>query len=56
LKIQLEHDANEKSKERISLLRRQVYLSIVEELAKANTHLAGLPQVKMFWQDVLGSE
>lgn len=44
LKLQLQHDAAEKSKERIATLRRDVYFRTVEELVKANAHLAGLPQ------------
>jgi len=47
LKLQLQHDAGEKSKERISNLRREVYLRVAEELVKANTHLAGLPQLDL---------
>lgn len=44
LLIQLQHDAAEKSKERTAALRREVYLRAVEELTKANSHLASLPQ------------
>lgn len=44
LSIQLRHDADEKAKERIAVLRREVYLKAVEELTKANAHLASLPQ------------
>lgn len=44
LRIQLQHDAAEKSKERTATLRRDVYLQAVEELTKANNHLATLPQ------------
>lgn len=47
LKVQLQHDANEKTKERISVLRRDVYLRVAEELVKANAHLAGLPQLDL---------
>jgi hypothetical protein len=42
---QLEHDANEKAKDRTATLRREVYLRTAEELVKANAHLAGLPQL-----------
>jgi hypothetical protein len=44
LRIQLEHDAKEKARDRISALRREVYLQAVEELTKANSHLASLSQ------------
>lgn len=44
LSIQLQHDATEKARERTATLRREVYLSAVEELTKANSHLASLPQ------------
>jgi hypothetical protein len=44
LRIQLNHDAEEKAKERTAILRREVYLKTVEELTKANSHLASLPQ------------
>jgi hypothetical protein len=45
LKIQLQHDASEKSKERTAVLRRETYLLAVEELVKINSYLANLPQV-----------
>lgn len=45
LRIQLQHDATEKAKERTAALRRDVYLRAVEELTKANSHLAGLPNL-----------
>lgn len=44
LRIQLQHDSDQKSRERTAVLRREVYLEAVEELTKANSHLAGLPQ------------
>lgn len=44
LRMQLRHDAAEKSKERTATLRRDVYLLAAEELTKANSHLASLPQ------------
>jgi hypothetical protein len=43
LRIQLQHDASEKVKERIAVLRRDVYLRVVEELVKASSYLASLP-------------
>jgi len=45
LRLQLEHDGREKQKERVAALRRDVYLRTVEELVKANAHLASLPQI-----------
>jgi hypothetical protein len=45
LKIQLNHDAQQKAIERIIGLRREVYLEVMEELTRANTHLASLPQL-----------
>lgn len=45
LRIQLDHDAREKGKERTAALRRDVYQRVVEELVKANVHLAGLPSL-----------
>lgn len=44
LRMQLQHDATEKAKERTAALRREVYLQAAEELTKANSHLASLPQ------------
>jgi hypothetical protein len=44
LRIQLTHDANEKTKERTAVLRRETYLNAVEELTKANSHLASISQ------------
>jgi len=45
--LQLQHDANEKAKERTAALRREVYLRAAEELTKANSYLASLPQVDL---------
>jgi hypothetical protein len=47
LQIQLQHDATEKAKERTATLRREVYLRAAEELTKANSHLASLPQADL---------
>jgi len=44
LKIQLRHDAQEKSKERISILRRDVYLKAVEELNRVGMKLVSFAQ------------
>ena len=44
LKVQLLHDEKEKELERKASLRKEVYLSTVEELTKANAYLGGLPQ------------
>jgi len=43
-KVQLLHDEKEKELERKASLRKEVYLTTVEELAKANAYLGGLPQ------------
>ncbi len=45
LTLQLQHDANERAKERTAILRREVYLLTSEELVKANSHLCSLPQL-----------
>lgn len=47
LRIQLQHDASEKAKERTATLRRDVYLCVAEELTKANSHIASLPQADL---------
>jgi hypothetical protein len=47
LEIQLDHDSAEKTKERTADLRNEVYLIAVEELTKANSHLASLAQADM---------
>lgn len=47
LKMQLNHDATEKAKERIAVLRRETYLRAAEELVKINAYLASLPQVDL---------
>lgn len=47
LRLQLQHDASEKAKERTATLRRDVYLRAAEELVKANAHLASLPQLDL---------
>lgn len=44
LKIQLDHDAKEKAKERTSVLRRDVYLKTIEELNRVNAKLVALAQ------------
>jgi hypothetical protein len=44
-RIQLQHDADQKAKERNAALRREVYLKLAEELTQANSYLARLPQV-----------
>jgi hypothetical protein len=44
LRIQLQHDAEEKAKERTAALRREACLRAAEELTRANSHLASLPQ------------
>jgi hypothetical protein len=47
LKIQLRHDAEQKAAERTAVLRREVYLRATEELTKANSYLASLPQADL---------
>jgi hypothetical protein len=47
LRLQLQHDASEKSKERTAILRRDVYLHAAEEMTKANSHLASLSQADL---------
>lgn len=42
---QLAHDSDEKSKERISLLRRDVYMKAVEEMVRAGAYLGAIPQI-----------
>lgn len=45
LRIQLDHDSNEKKRERNAVLRKEVYLETVEELTKAHAHLGNLAQL-----------
>jgi len=47
LGLQLANDSAEKSKERIATLRREVYLKAAEEIVKAGSYLAGLPQADL---------
>ena len=47
LKLQLEHDAQEKEKDRKNDLRKNVYLKAAEEIVNANQHLATLSQVDL---------
>lgn len=47
LREQLAHDAAEKTKERTITLRREVYLTLAEELVKVSTHLGNLPQLDL---------
>ncbi|MCE6977219.1 hypothetical protein EI534_07335 [Pseudomonas frederiksbergensis] len=42
LVLQLNHDAGEKSKERISELRHEVYLKVVEDIENTNIHIGNL--------------
>lgn len=44
LAAQLNHDSQLKTIERKAVMRREVYLSAVEELVKANNYLGSLPQ------------
>lgn len=45
LKLQLKHDSDEKAKQRKADMRKDVYLLAAEQIVKANTHLATLPQL-----------
>lgn len=47
LKLQLQHDADQKTTERTAALRRDVYLLAAEELTKANTYLGSLSQIDL---------
>lgn len=47
LKLQLRHDAAQKTTERTAALRRDVYLQAAEELTRANSYLASLPQADL---------
>lgn len=42
LKLQLNHDASEKTKEKISSLRREVYLKAIEDIEITNLHIGNL--------------
>ena len=62
LRIQLEREADERTKDRIGELRKTVYLPAVEEAAKASNALGRLPTLSLsqftsleFLQDHLGS-
>lgn len=50
LRVQLQHDAIEKNKDRVTNMRREVYLKAVEDMTVASQHLGNLPQ-----RDVLES-
>lgn len=45
LRIQLKHDGDEKARERVATLRRDVFLSAAEELNKVNSYLGSLTQM-----------
>src|SRR5690554_4731251 len=45
LRMQLDHEASEKVKQRKAELRKEVYLKAAEELVKANAHLGSIPQL-----------
>ena len=42
LEIQLKHDADEKAKEKISNLRKEVYLKAVEDISSTNIHISAI--------------
>lgn len=43
LKVQLAHDAREKNIDRMKDLRKEIYISAVEELTKASSYFASIP-------------
>lgn len=45
LKIQLEHDAKQKSEDRKSIIKREVYLDLAKEATKATNYLAGIANI-----------
>lgn len=45
LRTQLEHDGEQKAKERTATLRREVYMKAAEEMTKATHHVTNLPMV-----------
>lgn len=47
LKLQLAHDSDEKVRQRKAELRKDVYLTVVEEMVKASSHLGALPQANL---------
>lgn len=47
LKIQLEHESQEKAKQRRAELRKEVYLVAAEETVRANAYLASLPNADL---------
>ncbi|UVL41764.1 hypothetical protein LOY55_06570 [Pseudomonas sp. B21-040] len=42
LKLQLDHDAREKSKDKINNLRKEVYLKVIEDIEATNIHMSTL--------------
>ena len=42
LEIQLKHDTEEKAKDKISNLRKEVYLKAVEDISSINTHISAI--------------
>ena len=42
LEIQLKHDTEEKAKDKISNLRKEVYLKAVEDISSINTHISSI--------------
>lgn len=45
LKIQLEHDARQKEKDRLLLMRREIYLKTMSELNEVHGRLVAIPQL-----------
>lgn len=53
LKIQLEHESQEKAKQRRAELRKEVYLVVAEEAVRANAYLASLPDADLSKPDAV---
>ncbi|MBK6852952.1 MAG: hypothetical protein IPG93_15310 [Burkholderiales bacterium] len=53
LRIQLDHESQEKAKQRRAELRRDVYLAVAEESVKANACLAALPNADLSKSDAI---
>ncbi|NJC47349.1 UNVERIFIED_ORG: hypothetical protein GGR78_000570 [Xanthomonas campestris] len=45
LLVQLSHDSEQKERDRVLTLRREVYLKVAEELARVSSHLSKIPHL-----------
>lgn len=52
---QLKHDAEEKEKERMAILHREVYLKLSKEIAQLFSHLGSLSQVDLIEKNIFGN-